>query len=807
MRNRNFVSLDARTLHSVLVRWHVVSWRIGVLGAFLCLAPCAMAQGGFGGMKGLDKIGIPTLPAFDNVEITADRMGADRKTNIATLDNNVRIRFSDVTMTADHASYDSATGDVHAEGHVSIVSLSGGSWHGDTIDFNHKTGEGLFGTGVLKFGAFTVDADSYARDDDGIFYAQNATFTTCTNDESHWHWSATGTARYKDKEFIELKNAVGRIEGVPLVWMPYYYRDLNTAYGWRFMPGYTSKWGAFLKTGYVYPIAGSMEDEALLYGKTVFDVRSEYGVAIGQELTWRTEALNQWGRASIYYANHHENQDGADKNWQSSYKEHRWSLGLSERLEFSPRDTFTLTGEIVSDSQFREDYDELDVRASSQPVGIINYEHRENTWVSSLAISGPLNTFYAGTKRLPEFRLDILPHAFLGIEKLYYESQTSVGYFERQPAKFDNTWDMTYQWQPGNWAYYDSFRFDTRHILRRPFTLAEGVTLTPRAGWRGTYWSDSPDSATSFRSLFELGTTLQARYWKDFNRFRHTFIPYLDLTYVPASEETAGDQHYAFDRIDREYEWRDRYRTDGLTPSHRYAGVRFGLKNILQNRTALGFSKLLDVDLYGIYVAQSQDEYVRWTHRMQPGRDAWRKYPARRIEENEGLRVLGLNGTYTPFSNFEIANDFQYDPTESRLALWDINARYHLSAVTLYVGYLTRHHEVYDYYWSDTVKDSITYAGFIHRLCDTISWSAYGRWNLSSNDLEEVGGFVQYNLDCISLRMNTGYLPSYTSEDGYSHDSDVRFSVEAWLRAFPNNTTEEWMTWGNLSNSQDLGIN
>lgn len=746
---------------------------------------------------------MPKLGKDGDIQITANHMGADKKTNRATLDGDVLVKFSDITLTCDRATYDSSTGDIHAEGDVRIVSRAGGSWSGDAIDFNHRTGEGLVGTGVLKLGTWTVEADSMARDDDGVFHAQDVTLTTCTNHPSSWHWSVTGTGRYKDKEFVELRDVTARLFGVPVLWAPYYYRDFNTHYGWRFMPGYTGKWGAYLSAGYVYPIFGTAEWGNMLYGKTVVDLRSKFGVGVGQELTWKTEDIfgdgtRQWGRLSLYYAHHKEDQEVEDMNWGSAYDEQRWSIGLTERLDFTPRDFISITGEAVSDSLFREDYKELAVRSASQPLGIANYEHRENGWVTSLALMGPLNSFYAGVRRLPELRLDTLPKSVFGNPNLFYESQTSIGMLERQPAKYDGA-SYRYRWQPGNWAYYDTLRIDTRHLFRRPYTLAEGVTLTPRFGWRGTYYTDSPDGDALFRSLFEFGINLQARYWRDYETVRHTVVPYLDLLWVPGSQEGASDQPYAFDRLDQAYEWRDRYNTDGHTPPHRYTGVRLGMKNLFQKRTDKGLSPYFNADLYGIYVLQTQDHWVRWNHRDQPGRKNLRG-PVRRVKEKTGLRVLGLSADYTPFRNFIVATDFQFDPEESRLALWDIHGRYRVDSVTLYAGFLMRDHEVYDYYWTDRINDAVLYGGFIHHLSDIWDWSLYLRHNIEHSDLEEIGGFVQYNLDCISFRLNLGYLPSYTSEDGYNHESDFRISLGASLRAFTEDDDEDWMQWGDLAN-------
>lgn len=754
---------------------------------------------------------MPTLDRNSDIQVRANHMGADRENNRVTLDEEVVIRFSDITVRCDRATYDATTGDIHAEGNVSIRSTSGGSWSGERLDFNHRTGEGLIGAGVIRQGTFAVKAgEDVVRDEEGIFYAHDATVTTCSNDVDHWHWSATGDARYKDREFIEMRNAIIRLYGFPFLWAPYYYRDLNTNYGWRFMPGYTDKWGAYLRAGYVYPIAGSTETERFLYGKTMVDLRSRYGAGVGQEFTWKTsgvfgEETRQAGRISFYYANFHGEDELDTEDWDdpNGWDRDRWSIGLEERLDFSPRDFLSIVGEKVSDSEFRSDYKETALYSASQPIGIANYEHRESDWTTSIAVMGPLDTFYAGVRRLPEWRIDYLPRNPFGIQGLYYESQTSIGYFDRQPEKHDGSWGNSYSWKPGNWAYLDAWRADTRHILRRPISLLDGVTLTPRLGWRGTYYSDSMDGDPLFRSLFELGMTLQARTWRDFETIRHTFIPYLDFTCVPGSQADADEVPYVFDRLDQETEWRDRFASDGLTPSHRYTGLRLGLRNLLQKRTTKGLSDFFAADLYGVYVFQTQDHWVRWRGRRQPGRNNY-KAKAVRVPEETGWRLLGLDTSAAPVKNMLISSDIQYDPEDTRLAFWDINGKYRISSVTLYVGYLLRNHDIYDYYWGDVIRDRIVYGGFIHHLCETIDWSAYARYNPEYNDLEEIGGYLQYNLDCISLRISTEYDPVYVSLNGRKHSPDFRISFDVWLRAFPNKTEPDWMSWGNLSNLKNL---
>lgn len=792
------------------------------VGGLLWSSSALAAVGTPAEIGGNFKLAMPKTPNLNDpnspIDVTADRMTADKDNNLLILDGNVEITFSDIVMTCDYATYNHETCDVHAEGNVIVESESAGSWRGESIDFNHKTGEGLVGTGVLRYDTFTMVADSMVRDDDNVLHAKDAHITTCKNEEEcDWHWHLTGDGECKEGEFIELSNAVFHLWNLPVMWMPYYYRDFNTHYGIRFMPGYSGEWGPFLLTAYLYPIYGARESDARISAKTALDYRYRYGVGIGQEFTWRDDTMgntdfSHWGRITGYYARHYQDPESTSLLQEDEFGHNRWSLGLTEFMTLSPRDTFSIEGEATSDSQFRSDYDEISVRASSQSVTVANYEHREDDWIFSLSAAGPIESFTKGVRRLPEAKFDLLPkNNFLGLNKLVYESQNTVGWLVRQPSKIKKWVDHERQvaWTDGNWQNYESARFDTRHMIRRPFEITNGVTFTPRMGWRGTFYSDAPNGDNLFRSLPEIGATLQARIWRDYQTKRHTIVPYMDFTYVIADQDAIDEVPYAFDRIDGSYEWRDRFGTPGTSPTHRYKGLRTGLRNLWQDftesKTGRTYSDWLNLDLYSIYVMETQDHWVMYRHRANknPNRPP-HKY-ATRAEEKTGLRVLGFSSEFMPCKAFAIDFDAEYDPKLSQWATFNVNGKLKVDTFTLYLGFLHRNHDLHSYYWEDMIEDEIIYGGLIHNPFDLIEWSAYWRYNTKLSRLEEVGGYVQYNIDCLSFRLNIGHLPSYYSEDYYNpnarrhYKSDVRFSLGIWLRALPRAQKEPWMNWGSFA--------
>jgi len=51
--------------------------------------------------------------------------------------------------------------------------------------------------------------------------------------------------------------------------------------------------------------------------------------------------------------------------------------------------------------------------------------------------------------------------------------------------------------------------------------------------------------------------------------------------------------------------------------------------------------------------------------------------------------------------------------------------------------------------------------------------------------MEEIGGYIQRNFDCMGLRLGSRYLPGYTRDNGVVEDDDVKIMFEFWLKAVP----------------------
>ena len=747
-------------------RTTIVAWAVSIMVGW--------AQGQGTGLA-------PTSKAASDsgLEITSDKFEVDQKSGWVTATGHVKISTGENEVTADRVRLQQEKGDVQARGNVVIRQRGFGSWAGDYIEYNYKTGKGLTGAGDVHAGDFWIRAHEVTRREDGQYDARYAEVTTCTNAPGHRHWAVTGHARYKDNDYIEVFDAVPWLFGVPFAYLPYWYRDLDTSYGLRLVPGYTSKWGAYVLGGYVFSVYDSPHQNGpSLDASTHVDYRTERGVGVGQDFRWN---LKDYGRGKLetYYAWDQDYPDASrDMNWRSPADEERYRIRLRHEADLTPRDQFILQGTYVSDSEVSHDFFDRDERGESIPMNFASLEHREHTWASGVTASGPLNDFYGGVSRLPEGWLNVQPQPVFDTG-LNYESQTRAGYLDRDAAYYEDASDE-FMYYPGPWADYNIARVDTAHRATYPMKFGDVLSVVPRAGYRCTYYSDTEYGSDVYRQSAELGVEASVRATSDWdNGVRHVVEPYLDYSYQPTYYDTDDGRVYAFDRFDRSIEWFDQLGFDGTWLPYDWHGVRPGVRNLFQERDEDNRMRtVLDWDLYAGIQFDSDGNL-----------------------DEEGVRLEGTKILYTPNKKLDVKAQAEVDNEESTVAYADLSAFYKLTEkFRLGGGYIARDHDLYDYETSpvdewNRVKDNLIYTGFTHDINETWSWSTYVRYDLREGDLAEIGGYVQYSLDCLVFQVRTAYLNSYTRIDGTERDDDYRIAFLMWLKAQKHSTPDEWLTW------------
>ena len=700
---------------------------------------------------------------------------------------------SELKVTADKTAVDRITGNMVASGHVHAVS-----------------------------GPFSLRSDKVERIGNVYSFEAPTTVTTCTNHEGICHWSLTGKVKYTDGKEVVAEDMVLRLCEVPVFWIPYWWQPLNTDYGWRVMPGYRTRWGAYLLTKYVYDITDDFQSKDYgLRGATRVDFRTKNGVAIGQSIRWKLGDFGS-GKFKVYYLNDLDN-DYYDRrrssgkynhsNWGSVVPEDRYALSFEHFWEASEKDVVKARLLSYSDSYFQRDFMRdslfgLGNRYPSCSGSELAWEHLEDTIGISASASGFLGDFYGGVSRLPEVFADVAPQPLFGTP-VNYESSSRVGWLNRDYAKYGRSSTYSaFRYRPGMWADYQTFRADTYHRFTLPFKVADVVSVVPRFGVRGTFWSESGQTALSgdsrtycrgenvSRAIVEGGVTFSARGVGDIDdEWQHVVEPYLDVLAQEASYSGLGKNSRVlyFDSVDGSSDWLDQFAGRSRNLPYSWYGITPGVRNAFRKIGEDGRKRtIFDFDAY----AALQFNDTSWTA---GGR--YHKLVANQEDPNYGrdgaiTAVPGVRVRVFPGEDIAVMARAEWDGENDSLAYADIALSKKFSDnFSASVSYSHRDHRWWDFssvpFDPAYIKDEsfnwidYSYVSFEceHKITEYLAWGPFVSWDCAANELDEVGAWLDVKYCCLGFRFSVSYETDYYRIDRYKDSSDVRFSMGVYLTA------------------------
>ena len=759
--------------------------RILLAGAVFCAAFSAAVADGAGAFRAVSQSfrdgDAKTDVMADSAEYSFAKSGPEA--GWTTFNGNVAIRHKGWELRADRIRYNSETGDAQAVGNVALVGSDGTLWKGDKLSVNLRERAGRADGIDLYTAPFRVLAE------DGGFFSpastnqayviRNATLTTCTNEPGRFHWCVGASrARIRPGDDVTGWGVVPRLFGVPFFYYPYYWKDLSRHYGFRFQPGFTHRWGAYLLSTYKLPVVNSKAEKAFVDSHTFLDYRTERGVGFGEKFSWSFGEDESHGYLTGYVVP----DDGKLPEVLDQDETERHRVRFLHYWNATDRDQLLARALYVSDSRVQRDFFRKEYMESADPDNSADYTHYGDGFSAGVRASFRLNDFYEQVERLPEawFSLNAVE---IGETGLFIENDTAAAYLHRRFKEDDqvNDADGRPRRLPKVKDDYDAFRADTKFLLTLPGKYWGFLSVVPRAGWRGTYYDktlekiESVETETTvstnelgqvfaqseekkttrweeadadFRSVFEVGAEISTRaygFWDTASgdRWRHVVEPYSDWTLVP-EPNVLPENLYKFDDIDRIGEENS---------------LRLGLRQRWQRKRGVESPMEVfyadfyaDIDLDADSEA-GEDAFVDagWDLRWRPA--AWLKFTTKGLYENSIEDVKTAEGVVTATHDvFRCDVEYQFRHDEN----------------SLFSGYLT---------W---------YAN------EHWGFDVFGRYEFEESQVEEVGGWIQYSWDCIAARLVASVSPAYTDADGLEEEADWRVSLVSWLTDFvPNRILEE----------------
>lgn len=431
----------------------------------LCAAvavPCAHAQfGNFGD--------IP-------VEITAD--GNTRfEQGVAIAEDNVQIHYGDYSIFCDYAEYNPETRDVLLSGNIRFYTPNQ-LLTAQRALFNLETKQmrALEVSGSefpMYFRAFNFRAVSQRE-----FRITDGAATTHDSSQPDFHVRPRHLRFYPDDRVV-LTGSTVFVGQTPIFWFPYLFANLDNT-GFQFLPGYDSRWGAYLLFGYSFPLVSGVD------ATVRFEERTKFGPSIGADLKMSYGPDNRnYGQFSADYV--FENTDVTTVEAPGEPPEtkttNRYRVSFQQRLFLTDDIYGTADINVLSDVDFLEDFYPAQYAINPQPDNVLSLTKWDEVYTLNLIGRWQVNDFQDVTERKPEFVLDFKQQPLFGLP-VQYDGETGVASLSRT---FSN--DPFFGQQ--NFPDYSATRLDTFHQLSLPASFFNWLNITPRAGFRATWYSAS----------------------------------------------------------------------------------------------------------------------------------------------------------------------------------------------------------------------------------------------------------------------------------------------------------------------------
>ena len=533
---------------------------------------------------------------------------------------------------------------------------------------NLKSGHFSFKNAILNFNNIVCKAAFGERRADGVIHVQDTEISPCSylaGNNAHLSVSA-GEATftpYKTEFYgtksvvtapsdhtIMLTNGFLRVYGVPVLWLPVFYKPKDEEPGlFGSQYGRSGDWGHYINTYRYF----HLNDYPYTRVKVMADFYTNRGFGYGTDTDINTEqSKTNFFAYAIYDHGRFRSDDYDDYNIE--IPRYRYNFRLSNVTHLTPRLDFRGVFELSSDPYIVKDFFESRYSPDPRPATFAALEQQFDHLSAYLYVRPKINSFYTETEHLPSFGLEV-PRQEIFDTNIYYQGDFKTGYLKMDWTEFDEEIARA-----SKLKNYDTWRLDTTHFLYYPLRL-DWLTIVPRAGIKLTAYSQTSDrdvtqadhiaqyhaanlendiayrfntydakGGSKLRVAGEIGveaSTKIHRTWNDVKNnllqidgLRHVMRPYVNYTYIP-KPTVDRDNLFYFDDIDR------------LTEQN---FVRFGLENRLQTRAGNSLRTFFFMENY------------------------WDLY----LEKEDGFNRIGnfcTNLQFSPLKNLSIGTSFSVD--------------------------------------------------------------------------------------------------------------------------------------------------
>jgi LPS-assembly protein len=695
---------------------------------------------------------LTAAPLAGLIDIQADNLSYDAVRRLVIARGNVEVIRGTDSVKADYAEIDTATEQISARGHL-LIEYMGNTWEGEEATYNFKTGVGDFGQFELTAPPYHVTARDSKRLSPQLMELKGVMLTTCDPDAPEYSVRAS-SATLDENETLRAKNVRFHLGPVPFFWFPYVKANVDTFANFEFTPGMSSDMGVFLLTAY------NLQINDIFKTQTHVDIREKRGLGVGEDLSWKDpDGSDYEGVLRLYYADDQNPwKDDAQRDVREDLiSQDRYWLHLNDRRNITDRDYIITTLNYLSDPWILEDFFDDEYQNNVQPENRITLTHRGNNYNAGVTLSARLNDFYDNVNRLPEVFFNMNRQQILNTP-IFYQGENTLSSLDKVYADYTEA------------EGYEAIRMDTYHMLYWPTRQFGFLSLIPRGGYRGTYFSKTLeesritnvvaitddagtvtgttneveelvfDGDSVWRSLPELGLETSFKAFGDLHHgptgigddedLRHIAEPYADYT-LRFEPNVLPEELWQFDSLDT------------LTKRN---DLTLGMRNFLQTKRNGSSHNLIYADVFTTLLMEPE-------------------------EGEESFNEIGFRTELRPWRwlSWDFAGAFDTVESEARTLSTQVEIK---ADDVLKLGL--------DYRFDRDIRDQI--AGDL-TLFPEQRWSGriYARMDLEESELEEHSYYLIHRTRCLGIGLGVRIRPEQ-SADG---DDNITGWIRIWPLAFP----------------------
>lgn len=264
-----------------------------------------------------------TLPAPDNngfVFFTADQATVEPSDKTVELEGNVKLiqhapDGSTRTVTGEKITFDQVNTQITSVGPMHVEDSFGTQLDGQNVSVNYTTKDFTADNLSTTYPPLRVLSAQEISSKKGKKILKKATVTCCDNPKPHYTLSV-GKLSISPQQKIFGTNALMRIDNVPVLYLPVFWRSLDSQKPWTTYVDFTQS----NRTGFGVLTTSVFPEVLQLRPKLILDYYTKSGLGMGTELT-AVESPKLRGTGEFYYIN-----DQADYKDITLARKKRWGV-------------------------------------------------------------------------------------------------------------------------------------------------------------------------------------------------------------------------------------------------------------------------------------------------------------------------------------------------------------------------------------------------------------------------------------------------------------------------------------------------